>query len=107
MAYAFYKFYICFFLSVLRKIKYTAYMCNSIKMLQHNLRTTVGLACHGHKYLAHTSKTRQVKRPKLLQVLGSRFACLLLFQLTPKGQSTLRTCEELPGVILCLFYCVG
>jgi len=30
------------------------------------------------KNLAHTSKTRQVKHPTWLQLLGSRFDCLLL-----------------------------
>jgi len=71
---------------VLKKIKHTAHMCGGIKILKHNLRTTLRLACHGHKNLAHTSKTRQVKRSKWLQLLGSRFVCLLLFQ-TPKNRT--------------------
>ena len=44
------------------------------------------LRVYGCKNLAHMSKTRQVKRPKRLQLLGSRFACLLLFQ-TAKSES--------------------
>jgi len=28
-------------------------------------------------------------------------------QMKSEGQSTLRTCQELPGVILCLSCCVG
>jgi len=58
----FHKLHICFFLSVLRNIS------GGIKMLKHNLRSTLRLACHGHKNLAHTSKTRQVKRPKWLHL---------------------------------------
>ena len=33
MAYVFYKFHICFFLSVLRKIKHTAHMCGGMKTI--------------------------------------------------------------------------
>jgi len=86
MACVFYKFHVCFFLSVLRKIKHTAHMCGGIKTLKHNLRTTFQLACHGRKNIAHTSKTRQVKWSKWLQLLGSRSACLLLFQ-TPENRA--------------------
>ena len=53
-------------------------MCGAIKTLKHNLWTMLRRAYHCHKNLAHTSKTCQVKRPKRLQLLGSRFACLLL-----------------------------
>ena len=79
MTYIFYKFHICFFLSVLRKIKHTTHMCGGIKTLKNNLRTTLWLACHGHKNLAHASKTRQVKRSKWLQLLGSRFRVFVAF----------------------------
>jgi len=64
--------------------KHTAHMCGGINTLKQNLRTSLRLAYHGHKNLAHTSKTRLVKRPKRLQLLGSRFASFLLFQ-TPKN----------------------
>jgi len=49
------------------KTKHTAHICS-------------GRKDKGCKNLAHTSKTRQVKHPKWLQLLGSRFECLLLFQ---------------------------
>jgi len=44
MAYVFYKFYICIFLSVLRNIKYTAYMYDSIKTLKRNFIRGKGTA---------------------------------------------------------------
>jgi len=46
----------------------------------HNVGTTLRLAYHGCENLTHTSKTRFVKRTQLVEMLGSRFACLLLFQ---------------------------
>jgi len=51
----------------------------SPERLQHYTHSR-GRKEHGYKNLTHTSKTRQVKRPKWLQLLGSRFECLLLFQ---------------------------
>ena len=69
-----------FFLSVLKKQIHCTYsMCGGRNTLKHNVRTTLRLAYHGCKDVTHTSKTRQVKRPKWLQLLGSRFARLLLF----------------------------
>jgi len=60
-------------------------MCGCIKTLKHNVRTALRLAYHGCKNLTHMSKTSQVKRtqnaPKWLQLQGSRFAYLLLFQI--------------------------
>jgi len=44
MAYVFYKFHICFFLSVLKKNnKYTAHMLGGIKTLKHNMMRTLPL----------------------------------------------------------------
>jgi len=57
-------------------------MCGGIKTLKHNVRTTLQLAYHSRKNLAHTSKTRHVKRNQMVvTVIGSRFACFLLFRL--------------------------
>ena len=36
------------------------------KDLRHNVRATLRLAYHGCKNLAHTSKTRQVKRTQMV-----------------------------------------
>ena len=55
-------------------------MYGCIKTLKHNVGTTVRLAYHGCKNLTDTSKTRHVKRIRLVELLGSWFACLLLFQ---------------------------
>ena len=41
-------------------------MCGGIKMLKHNVWTTLRLAYHGCKNLTHTSKTRQVKRTQMV-----------------------------------------
>jgi len=64
-----------------------SYLCSTVASKIYNFLKTShtthmcgGREDHGCKNLAHTSKTRQVKRLKLLQLLGSRFACLLLFQ---------------------------
>jgi len=43
MAYVFYKFHICFFLSVLKKNKHTAQMLGGIKTLKHNMIFTLPL----------------------------------------------------------------
>jgi len=48
---------------------------------------------HGCKNLTHASKTRQAKRPKLLQLLGSRFECLLLFQTAKQRNRRVKGCE--------------
>jgi len=80
----FYKNHICFFLSVLKKTNtlHLYSMCGGIKTLKHNVRTTLQLAYHSRKNLAHTSKTRHVKRNQMVvTVIGSRFACFLLFRL--------------------------
>ena len=55
-------------------------MYGGIKTLKHNVGTTLRFAYHGCKNLKHTSKTRHVKRTQLVELLGSRFACLLHFQ---------------------------
>jgi len=62
----FYKFHICFFLNVLKKIKHTARIGGGIKTLNHNVRTKLRLAYHGFKNLTHTSKTLQVKRIQMV-----------------------------------------
>jgi len=62
-------------------------LCSTVAPKIYNFLKTKHIAhiCSGRKdkgckHFAHTSKTRQVKHPKLLQLLGSRFDCLLLFQ---------------------------
>ena len=65
VANVFYKFQICFFLSVLKRTKHTAHMCG-IKTLKHNLKTTWQLAYNGCKNLTHTSKPHQVKRTQMV-----------------------------------------
>jgi len=50
----------------------------------YTYRLCSGRKDKGCKNLAHTSKTRQVKHPKWLQLLGSRFEFLLLFQTATK-----------------------
>ena len=47
---------------------------------KHTTHICSGREDKGCKNLAHTSKTRQVKHRKWLQLLGSRFDCLSLFQ---------------------------
>ena len=58
MAYGLHKLHIWFFLSVLKKNKHLAHMCGGIKMLKHNVWTTLRLAYHGCKNFTHTNKTR-------------------------------------------------
>jgi len=41
-------------------------MCGGIKILKHNVCTTLRLAYYGCKNLTHTSKTRQVKRTRMV-----------------------------------------
>jgi len=53
MAYVFYKNHIYFFLSVLKK---NEHYVERLKILKHNVRTTLQLAYHGSKKLTHTSK---------------------------------------------------
>jgi len=54
-------------------------ICNFLKT-KHTKHISSGRKDKGCQNLAHTSKTCQVKHPKWLQLLGSRFDCLLLFQ---------------------------
>ena len=74
------SFHICLFLSVVIKTNHTAHMYGCIKTLKHNVETTLRLAYHDCKNLTRTNKTRHLKRTQLVELLGSRFACLLLFQ---------------------------
>ena len=46
------------------------------------------------KNVAHRSKTRQVKHPKWLQLLESRFECLLLFQTVKNRTQRIRRAKE-------------
>jgi len=71
---------ICLFLSVLIKTNHTAHMYGGIKTLEQNVGTTLRLSYHGCNNRIHTSKTRHVKRTQLVELQGSRFARLLLFQ---------------------------
>jgi len=41
-------------------------MRGGIKILKHNVRTTLQLSYHGCKYLTHTSKTPHVKRTQMV-----------------------------------------
>jgi len=54
-------------------------MYGGIKTLKHSVGTTLRLAYFGCENLTHTSKTRHVKRTQMVELLGSRFAFLLLF----------------------------
>jgi len=74
------KFHTCLFLSVLIKTNRIVHMYGGINTLKHNVGTTLRLAYHGCKSLTHTSKTRHVKSSQLAELLGSPFACFLLFQ---------------------------
>jgi len=71
MACVFYKFHICFFLTVLKKHKHTAHTFGGTKTLTHNVRTTIRLTYHyqGCKNLIHTGKTRQVKRTLIVAIV--------------------------------------
>jgi len=74
------KFHICLFLSVLiKKQPHCTYVWRH-KDVKVQRGATLRLAYHGCKNLTHTSKTRHVKRTQVVELLGSRFACLLLFQ---------------------------
>ena len=74
------NFHICVFLSLLIKTNHTAHVHGGIKSLKHKVGTTLRLAHHGCENLTHTSKTRHLKRTQLVELLGSRFECFLLFQ---------------------------
>jgi len=58
----------------------TAHMCGGIKMLKHNVRTALWLAYQAVR-ISHT-KAKHVKynAPKWLQLPGSQFPYVLLFQ---------------------------
>ena len=73
-------FYICLFVSALIKENHTAHMYGGVKILKHNVGTTFWLVYPVCENLTHTSKKRHVKRTQLIEPLGSRLVCLLLFQ---------------------------
>ena len=87
------KFHICLFLSVLVKASHTAHMYGGIKTIKHNVGTTLRFAYHGCKNFTHTNKTRHVKRTQLVELLGSRFACFLLFQTPNQRNRRAKWCE--------------
>jgi len=68
MVYVFYKNHICFFLSVLKKTNtlHIYSKCGGIKILKHNVKTTLQLAYHGCENRTRTSKTRQVKHTQMV-----------------------------------------
>ena len=70
MAYAFHKFHIRFFLFVLKKNKHPAHMCGGMKTFKHNVRTTLRIAYHVCKNLAHANETRQVQRTQMGATAG-------------------------------------
>jgi len=72
MVYVFYKNHIRFFVSALKKNTLYLYsMCDGIKTLKHNVKTTLQLAYHGCRNLTRASKTRHVKRTQM--VVTARF----------------------------------
>jgi len=60
------------------KYKHAAHTCDAIKMVKHNVRTTSRLTTAVK--ISRTRAKHKQNPPKCLQLLGSRFACLLLFQ---------------------------
>ena len=70
------QLYVSFFFAVLNS------STQNIQVPKNQTHYTYSLCSgrkdRGCKNLARTSKTRQVKQPKRLQLLGSRFDCLLL-----------------------------
>jgi len=75
---------------VLKRNKHLAHMCGGVKTLKHNVWTTWWLAYHGCKNLIHTSKHVKQNAPNWLQLVGSCFARLLLFQ-TAKNRTQVAT----------------
>ena len=71
------QLYISFFFALLNS------STQNIQLPKNQTHCTYSLCCgrkdKGCKILAHTSKTRQVKHPICLKLVGSRFDCLLLF----------------------------
>jgi len=86
-----------FFLICAQENKHTAHMCGGIKMLKHNVTTTLRLACHASKNHTHKQNTSKWNAPKWLQLLGSRFTCLLLFQ-TAENRTQRNRCVKRCGV---------
>jgi len=64
-------------------------MCGSIKILKHNVWTTLRLAYHWCKNLTREKHVKQTA-PKWLQLVGSQFGRLLLFQ-TAKNRTQVAT----------------
>jgi len=54
-------------------------MCGGIKTLKHNVRTTLQVAYHGRKNLTHTSKTRHVKRTRMVATVRFSIRVFLTF----------------------------
>jgi len=83
MAYVFYKNHICFFLSLFKKTNtlHLYSMCGSIKILKHNVRTTLQLAYHGCENLTHTSKTRHVKCTQMVVTVTFTIRVFLTLQI--------------------------
>jgi len=81
MADVFYKNHICFFLLVFKKTNtlHLYNMCDCIKTLKHNVRTTLRLVYHGCKNLTHTSKTRQVKCTQMVVAVSFTIRVFLTF----------------------------
>ena len=63
-------------------------MCDCIKTLKHNVRTTLRLAYHGCKNLTHMSKTRQVKRTQMVTFARFTIRVLLFFQTAKESNAT-------------------
>jgi len=63
-------------------------------MLKHNgVRTTFQLACHGCENLAHTSKTRQVKRTQM--VATARFTISVFVDFSRVCYRLQKSCEKM------------
>jgi len=84
MAYIFVS-YICLLISANKNKLHCAYVWRhkDVKAQRGDHVAARLLRCEN---LTHTSKTRHVKRTQLVELLGSRFAFLLLFQ-TAKNQT--------------------
>ena len=67
-------------------------MCDDIRTLKHNVRTTLRLTYHGCKNLTR-AKHVKYNAPQWLQLPGSGFPCLLLFQ-TAENRTQRNRCAK-------------
>ena len=81
LAYVFYKSPICFSYLCLKKTNtlHLYSMCGGIKILKHNVRTTLQVAYHDCKNLTHTSETHHVKRTQMVVTVTFTICIFLTF----------------------------